>query len=251
MNRCLLYYHLTLISIRFYFRYQYHFPSWLLIAFIWCFLVSSSRLYLGMHSFADIYVGLIFSLILITFVFPTVDFADQWLIVNRYAPLLTVPLSLAALYYYPGSDRWTPARGDTTVILGTYLGVHLGAWANYQLGYTRPPPDSSHMPFPIMWPNFEQIYGHTLLRMIVGGVTFVAIKAVFKSLTYKAACFYMDADPNEVRKQPCHIDNKPKIVAELTYKFVTYVAIGFDVLFIAPWVFQAIGIERSKFYTEL
>ena len=26
------------------------------------------------------------------------------------APLLTITLSLGAVYFYPGSDRWTPAR---------------------------------------------------------------------------------------------------------------------------------------------
>ena len=29
--------------------------------------------------------------------------------------------------------RWTPARGETTAILGSYMGVHLGYWLLFQV----------------------------------------------------------------------------------------------------------------------
>ena len=38
--------------------------------------------------------------------------------------------------------------------MGAYLGVRLGAWANYQLGFLRGPP--LEMPYPILWPAIDQ-----------------------------------------------------------------------------------------------
>ncbi len=51
-------------------------------------------------------------------------------------------------------NRYTPTRGDTTVILGSYLGVHLAVWCNYHLGLMRGP--AATPPYPIIWPTYEQ-----------------------------------------------------------------------------------------------
>ena len=199
----------------------------------------------------DIYVGLAFSTLLIAFIFPLVDILDPLLVCHPLAPAATVSLSVAAVVFYPGSDRWTPARGDTTVILAVYLGVQLGYWANFRLGYmAASPAPGPGPPYPILWPTFEQ-YGHTLLRMIVGGVTYVATHAVFKSASYRLACAALGVDAEALRRQPRDIRNVAKIRVELFHKFVTYVAVGFDAAFVVPIVFQAIGIERSKYYTEV
>ncbi len=59
------------------------------------------------------------------------------------------------------------------MILGSYLGIQLGFWLNYQTGVLKGPPISP--PYPILWPNYEQ-YGETLLRMAVGGVMIIATR---------------------------------------------------------------------------
>ena len=64
-------------------------------------------------------------------------------------------------------------RGDTTIILGSYLGIQIGFWLNYQTGVLKGPPIPP--PYPILWPTYEQ-YGETLLRMMVGGVIIVATR---------------------------------------------------------------------------
>ena len=48
---------------------------WVLIALIWCTLVSVSRIYLGVHSFADIYMGLIVGLLLLVPVLPLAEYS--------------------------------------------------------------------------------------------------------------------------------------------------------------------------------
>ena len=63
----------------------------------------------------------------------SVHYADFFLLSSPLAPSITISLSVLAVWYYPGSDRWTPARGDTTIILGSYLGTMLGNWLNFQV----------------------------------------------------------------------------------------------------------------------
>ena len=58
----------------------------------------------------DIYVGLLFSSFLLLFVLPLVEYSDYLLLSRPLAPAVTVVLSFMAIIFYPGSDRWTPAR---------------------------------------------------------------------------------------------------------------------------------------------
>ena len=250
-----------------------------MIALFWCTLVSASRLYLGMHSFAvstaaaapacraiphhktistyfiiktinfqDIYVGLAFASFLLLIVAPLADLADFFLLSNPFAPLITITLSAAAVYWYPGSDRWTPARGDTTVILGCYLGTHLGAWCNFQLGILKGPPIPP--PYPILWPTYA-VYGQTLLRMALGAVVLIATRAIAKPIVHYATSFLIGADPEEMKRVKPDINNKPKLITEISTKFFVYLAVGFNCLFTVPVVFRAVGCERATFHTEV
>lgn len=194
-------------------------------------------------------MGLAAGAFLLVFILPLAEHTDYVLLSHPMAPLVTLALTMAALYVYPGSDRWTPARGDTTVILGSYLGVHLGAWTNFQLGILRGPPEQDP-PYPILWPTYEQ-YGHTLLRLAIGGVVFIATRAIVKPLTIMATCRVLGEDRRALAKQPFDIRNKSKIFVDLTQKFVTFFAVGFGVMCVTPIVFEVIGCERSTFYTEV
>ena len=62
--------------------------------------------------------------------------------------------------------------------MGSYMGVHLGFWTSYQVGLLQPNP-VGEMPYPILWPTAAQ-YGHTLLRMVIGGLVIVVTKAIFR-----------------------------------------------------------------------
>jgi len=221
---------------------------WVLICLVWVTLVSISRIYLGVHSFADIYMGLAVGLMLLVPVLPLAEYSDFWLLSSPYAPFVLTAIELLGLYFYPGSDRWTPARGDTVIIMGAYLGVRLGAWANYHLGYLTGPP--LEMPYPILWPEFNQ-YGQPLLRFAIGSVMAVATHAVMKPLTYFIACWWMGVDMKKVMAQKKDIRNKHKLRAELTYKFVAWGFVGFVVQFVAPVAFSVIGCQRSTFHTEV
>ena len=196
----------------------------------------------------DIYVGLAFASFLLCLVVPLADLADFFLLSSPLAPMITITLSGAAVYFYPGSDRWTPARGDTTVILGCYLGTQLGAWCNFQLGILKGPPLPP--PYPILWPTY-QVYGQTLLRMILGAVVLIATRAIAKPIVHYVTSYLIGADPEEMKRVKPDINNKPKLITELSTKFFVYLAVGFNCIFTAPVVFRAIGCERATFHTEV
>jgi len=229
-------------------RYEYPFLLWVAIAVTWCTLVCSSRMYMGMHTLADIVMGVIASAFLLVFLIPLVDHGDHFLLSSPLAPSVTVLLSVMAIYFYPGSDRWTPARGDTAVVLGSYLGAQLGNWLNFQCGIFGVSPGPP--PYPVIWPTPSQ-YGLTLLRVVIGAVVGVATRAIFKPVTYVAVCAILQTDGETLRKQDHDIRNKKKLAAELFCKLLTYTAIGFNCCFLAPGVFRALGCERPAFYTEL
>merc|ERR1719431_2370896 len=136
-------------------KYQYPLMVGVSIASTWCILVCCSRMYLGMHSLADILAGLVLSSFLLLGVVPFVDYADSFLLCSPLSPAITMTSSLLCVWLYPGSDRWTPARGDTTAAMGSYLGVHLGSWLNYQLGMVDQA--SSLPPYTLMSPTLPDI----------------------------------------------------------------------------------------------
>ena len=139
-------------------------------------------------------------------------------------------------------------REDSTAILGGWLGLQLGCWGTYQMGYLHAAPTPP--PYPIIWPTFAT-YGYTLLRMIVGGVIMIATRAIFKPITYALFCRVAGADRHILKNQPTTIENKTKIRVNLSYKLFTYTAIGFNMVVTAPIVFRVIGCERSTYYTEM
>lgn len=229
-------------------RYIYPFYLWVAIACTWCSLVCCSRLYLGMHSLADIVVGLFLSCCLMPIFSLLADSVDNFLLSSQSAPFFSISITLLAVWMYPGSNRWTPAWGDTVLVLGGWLGQQLGNWTNYQLGLLAAA--SIPPPYPILWPTWHQ-YGLTLLRVVIGGVIAVATRAIFKPLSYLTACYLLNANAAQLKEEANDINNKKKLIAELSYKYLTYTAIGFNITFLAPAVFRVLGCERPSFYTEI
>jgi len=229
---------------------KYDFPVVLGVStvIIWCSLVCCSRMYLGMHSLADILAGLVLSACLLVVVLPLAHYGDTFLMQSPLAPSITITLSLLAVWLYPGSDRWTPARGDTTAALGCYLGVHLGQWLNYQLGIMLSA--SNITVYLIHAPSCQQLV-LMFLRVVIGGLVAGLTRAVAKPLTYQLACVLLDTDKETLSRQEYHIDNKQKLAADLFYKFLTWMAVCFTVVFLSPLVFRLAGCDRQGFYTEL
>ena len=247
-------------------RYEYPVYFGLAIAFAWCILVSTSRLYLGMHSvavscnsllsyeqdtnslvyhFQDIIGGLSLAALLLPVLLPLVDTFDSFLLTHPAAPGLLITTTVTLMLLYPGS-KFSSAKEDTAVILGSSMGLQMGAWMSYQMGCIRGPPIKP--PYSIIWPSYEML-GLSLLRTIIGLITVVATRAIIKSISYAA----MKGIVSTLRKDKVAKEDvrDVELFIKLGTKLITYAAIGIDVMYFAPAVFRLLNIERPTFHTEI
>lgn len=179
--------------------------------------------------------------ILMTVILPFSDMIDHYQLTDKFSPLVTLLLMLLLQIIYPKTQRWTPARGDTAVIMGTGAGFAFGSWLNYYFGIIRGPPLPP--PYSIMWPGYK-VFGLALLRAIIGILCIVATRAFFKSVTYAVLCFVMRADTRDLK-------SRQNLFIEIPSKLITYCAIGFVITYVAPFVFRLLYIERETMFTEV
>ncbi|KAM3959581.1 sphingosine-1-phosphate phosphatase 1 [Aphomia sociella] len=229
-------------------RYEYPAQWGLLIAISWCSLICVSRIYLGMHSVLDIAAGLLLSTVLLIVLIPLVDCLDGFLIKSYYSPMLVITISILVIVFHPNADKWTPTRGDTTMIVSVCAGILTGSWTNYQLGNMTASTDLP--PYEIIWPSIEML-GCTILRTILGFCGVLATRAIGKSVSYAFVCALLGKDKNELRNSEDSLDNKNKIIVELSYKYFTYGMIGFNTTYVLPNVFDLLQINRPTYYTEI
>ncbi|XP_029034483.1 sphingosine-1-phosphate phosphatase 2-like [Osmia bicornis bicornis] len=229
-------------------RYIYHvFVGWT-IAFLWCTLVCMSRLYLGMHTVLDILAGLILAVGLMIILIPLVDITDYYILSNIWALAILIAISIAVIVYYPCSKKWTPTRGDTTMVVSVTTGIHLGAWLNYNTGIMLTPPNSP--PYQIIWPSYT-MFGCMILRTILGFCCILATRTICKSLSYKTMCAILNINSKDLMKSQNYSGNKNKVIVDLVHKYLSCFMIGVNTVYFLPNFFTMIGIERPTFYTEI
>ncbi|XP_031617143.1 sphingosine-1-phosphate phosphatase 2-like [Contarinia nasturtii] len=231
-------------------RYQFSATNGFLIAFVWCLIVCVSRIYLGMHSVADVIAGIFLTILLMIPLIPLVDKLDHIILSSTFSPLFVIGIPILLIIYYPCSEKWTPTRGDTTTIISVGTGILMGAWLNYQLGAFQPPEITSTRPYEIIWPT-QRMLGLILLRTILGLCGVIATRALGKSIAYAVVCMLLGRDQNEVKASESTLENRDKIIVELSYKFFVYSSIGFIVNCLLPNVFKMLNIGRPDFYTEI
>lgn len=131
-----------------------------------------------------------------------------------------------------------------------FTGIVVGAWLNYQLGALQPPEITSTRPYEIIWPTHRMI-GLMILRTVLGLCCVVATRAIGKSIAYGVVCALLGRDKTEIKKSENSLENRDKIIVELSYKFFVYGMIGFNTNYLLPNVFKMLNIGRPDFYTEI
>ncbi|XP_050077836.1 sphingosine-1-phosphate phosphatase 1-like [Anopheles maculipalpis] len=229
-------------------RYIYSMPVGLAIACVWCAVICVSRVYLGMHSVLDILAGLVLVVLLMIPLIPIVDRLDLIIVTSRWSPIFVFSISILLIVFYPDPGKWTPTRGDTALTVSVCAGIELGAWLHYHLGEFQQP--AQPPPYEIIWPSYS-MFGLLLLRTVLGLCCIVASRAFAKSISYAFVCFILGRDKNELRQSENTLENKNKIIVELSYKLFTYGVIGFNTQYLLPSVFKLLNIGRPDFYTEI
>ena len=181
--------------------------------------------------------------VLLPILLPLVDFLDSFLLTHPAAPCLLITTTVTLMLVYPGS-KFSSAREDTAVILGSAMGLYLGAWMSYQMGSIRGPPMKP--PYSILWPSFEML-GTSILRTVIGLVTVVATRALAKPLgrTVTRTLLLLVKESNNAKEEEMEANVK------LGTKLFTYGLVGVDVTWLAPAVFRLLTIERPTFHTEI
>lgn len=105
-----------------------------LIAFLAVFFVCLSRIYLGMHSFLDIFGGLSFALTISLIFIRFSGFIFYFVQSGFLNGVLFALFFLAICFIYPNKTRWSPARADTFLIMGAAAGLVLAMTVKYNLG---------------------------------------------------------------------------------------------------------------------
>lgn len=136
------------------------------------------------------------------------------------------------------------------MIISFASGILVAAWLNYQLGALQPPDISSTRPYQIIWPTWPMT-GLIILRTVLGLCCVIATRAVGKSIAYAFVCMLLGRDRNEIKKSETTLENRDKIIVELSYKFFVCGMIGFNTNYLLPNVFKMLGIGRPDFYTEI
>uniref|UniRef100_A0A182VTY7 Phosphatidic acid phosphatase type 2/haloperoxidase domain-containing protein n=1 Tax=Anopheles minimus TaxID=112268 RepID=A0A182VTY7_9DIPT len=238
-------------------RYIYSMPVGLAIACVWCAVICVSRVYLGMHSVLDIIAGLVLVVLLMIPLIPIVDRLDLIIVTSRWSPIFVLSISILLIVFYPDSGKWTPTRymqllisagGDTALTVSVCAGIEIGAWLHFHLGEFQQP--AQPPPYEIIWPSYS-MFGLLLLRTVLGLCCIVASRAFAKSISYAFVCFILGRDKNELRQSENTLENKNKIIVELSYKLFTYGVIGFNTQYLLPSVFKLLNIGRPDFYTEI
>lgn len=174
-------------------------------------------------------------------IIPLVDAIDQFHLTSPYSPFFTIPLIVFLATVYPKSGHWSPARGDTCIIMGSGAGILLGSWLNFQLGIIKGP--ELPPPFPILWPGYGVI-GLSLLRLSIGILCIAGARALGKLCVYSLICYFRNLDPRDPK-------NKIRVSVEIPCKVITYMAMGLTITYLSPVVFRFLNIERQTMFTEI
>ncbi|XP_078683748.1 uncharacterized protein LOC144917480 [Branchiostoma floridae x Branchiostoma belcheri] len=160
-----------------------------IIVCIWSFSLMFSRLYLGVHSPADILTGGLFGVLVLSVWLQVYDLLDSWSAVpENHVWLQAFVYSILLLIVHPRCQPATLTFADTVVLMGVAVGAIIGhsRIRNYSAYLALLETMSEHA-------SLSAIIGMSLLRMIVGGVlvftTRIMVKYPCRTLLFLIAQF--------------------------------------------------------------
>ncbi|KAK5620952.1 hypothetical protein CRENBAI_016197 [Crenichthys baileyi] len=191
--------------------------------------------YKGEHTWQDVIVGILYSILILFFFLPALDMIDSFNLTCRYAPLIIVSIPLALAIFSFTLDTWSTSRGDTAQILGVGAGVALASHINQLVGLV---PDLTPDQLPLTVPVLTAgLVCAAVLRFVLGVVVLVAIRALMKTITIPLVCWVFRVPSLNVRKARQHVE------VELPYRYIVYGAVGFSVLFLVPLLFTYLKLS--------
>jgi sphingosine-1-phosphate phosphatase 1 len=236
---------ITLSIYLFYFLYtRYAFPLWIGVtcSLIWITIVCASRPYLGVHSFIDVYSGMIIGGSLMWLCFPLCKYLDWFLVTydSGFKFTTVIGISLIMVLIYPKSKEWTSGYGDTCRILGACTGAILGV--------TLLEPSMLHtdtLRRPIFFPNTVSALAVVFFRAIVGYVVILITKTVVKEIMYVLVPRFLAS----TGLAPARISDKPnsnRYIVEIPCVLTSYTVLAFNASYLCPIIFEYLNLGWDK-----
>ena len=141
----------------------------------WTVLTTLSRLYMGVHTPADLLVGLALGGIALAVNMAWGAQLDDALLTSPYTPFIALALCAAAVVAYPRprNPRWVSSPGDTTIIIGVATGVAIGCWLRADVHLAA---NGRHF----SGPESFAVFIASLPRVAVGLLVLVAVRFAAK-----------------------------------------------------------------------
>ncbi|CAN7940733.1 unnamed protein product [Ixodes hexagonus] len=217
-------------------RYEYSLVLGLVVCTLWCALLCTSRLYLGMHTVLDLVGGLSLAWALMLLLVPVWPHVDRLQISSPWGPFLVVGAVSLLCLAYPSPKEWTPARGDSCVVLATVAGILVGESLLFQTGWRTP---LLHSQVGGSAPFCFAANCSLHIRCASAETTqsrIVVCRA--RRHTYRLLCWCHGRDPRQ--------ESSRRLASiELPCKFLTYLLMGLTMALGSPLLFMRLGIERS------
>ena len=207
----------------------------LIIAIVVCFLVCLSRIYLGMHSFLDVFGGITFSFTFSLFYVKFAHNLDIFLKQSILNGVLAFAFFVLICVFYPSKKRWSPARADTFLISGVGCGLCFGMALKYWLGLDN---------FGVI-KNFNQDFISLtyliILRSIIGVIIVISTRYLSKDIVYFGVKQYFNLKCNSTRDE-IREKIKENFLLEIFYYIFCYANVSFSVIFTSFLAFHYLHV---------
>lgn len=207
-------------------RYQYPLYAGVLFAVCWCVLVSTSRLYMGMHTILDVIAGVLFSALLLAILLTVLnDSTDKWMVSSPISPIVVTLIAVSMMYLYPSPAKPTSTKSDTAMIVFGTCGALVGSWARlYLQGEILDSQKDSMKIIPM------------LVKFVFGVAVLIPLRAMLKSLVYAIVPWLLGVSNPK----------KTKAVCEMPHRFFTYLMIGITAVGLVPLLFPYMEMLLEK-----
>ena len=168
---------------------------------------------------------------------PFITEGAESMLVHPYAGVYILLASFAMLFMYPSCDKWTRARGDTTRILCGGTGALISSWVTFYIEQAPIPDPYDGAPYNLSLPSVSSalpVLGTFFGTFLIGVLIIFPVKLIFTFITKKVLSILVPNDEETLNK---------RLFVELTYIFITYTAVGFAAVYLAPKAFVYFGLK--------
>jgi len=196
------------------------------LAGTYCLLMTTSRIYLGVHSLVDVYSGLLLGMSFLWLCVDWVEAVEEFVLFrSSYLLLIIISCWLIWVYFFlTFPNKWVNSPGDTTLIIGAGCGTML-AFSHFHEVLSP-----HHFSFQLLAPlsvQFVQLYSPHLLpllyllRIVTSLLILFLTRAIAKTLLNAFLPLLLP---------PSNVPLKHRYEVELPCKFVTYTLVGWNAI---------------------